>query len=78
MTSFAIKKLSTNVMTTKPKKEAEDKFSSHIGFIIQNLEILLTRPEDELTKQDDDSNDMFFLAKGDAYVIMKERTGKEH
>lgn len=79
MADHSFRKLSSKILGN-PKKDigGEDKFSSQIGFLIQNLEIVLTRPEDEIMRQDDDSNDMYFLAKGDAFVVMKERTGKEH
>ncbi|CDW81634.1 UNKNOWN [Stylonychia lemnae] len=55
----------------------ENKFNSPLMFIIQNLEIQLNRPEDVIIQQENTDTDMYFLARGEAKVIMKDKQGKE-
>ena len=71
-----MKKLSSSILSG-PKKEQEDVASSPIGFIIQSLEIQLNRPEDVIIKQEDESTDTYFLARGDAIVSIKDRMGND-
>lgn len=73
---FQLKKLSSSILSG-PKKEQEDVASSPIGFIIQSLEIQLNRPEDVIIKQEDESTDTYFLARGDAIVSIKDRMGND-
>lgn len=56
----------------------EEKQAGPIGMIIQSLEIELNRPEDVIIRQEDSTTDMYFLARGDAHVTIKDRLGKEH
>jgi CRP-like cAMP-binding protein len=58
--------------------DPDDNSASPIGFIIQSLEIELNRPEDVIIRQEDSTTDMYFLARGDAHVSIKDRLGKEH
>jgi CRP-like cAMP-binding protein len=73
--NFELKKMYTAPFDSKNE---DAKKSSPIGFIIQSLEIQLNRPEDVIIKQEDESTDMYFLARGDAHVTIKDRLGKEH
>ena len=71
--NFTLKKQISKSMGSGSLKSQESKFGSPLGFIIQNLEIQLNRPEDVIIQQDDDSTDMYFLARGDAFVMMKDK-----
>jgi type III secretory pathway component EscS len=79
---FSLKKMNSSIQQPSgaggSKRDQEDKFGSPLGFIIQSLEIQLNRPEDVIIQQEDESTDMYFLARGDALVVMKDRLGKEH
>ncbi len=52
-------------------------FQKQIKKIIQRLEIHLYKPEDEIVRQFEDTQDMYFIASGSAFAKRKDRLGYE-
>ena len=49
-----------------------------VSIVVRKLEISLKGPEDIIIKQDDESYDIFFIAKGDNFVSIKDTQKKEY
>jgi CRP-like cAMP-binding protein len=49
-----------------------------LGTIISKLGTCFATPEEEVIKQDESGNDMYFLSKGDCAVNIKDETGELH
>jgi CRP-like cAMP-binding protein len=48
-----------------------------IAFMIRNLEISLTQPEDQVISQNEEGDFMYFLARGDCEVKVVDESKKE-
>lgn len=43
-----------------------------VSIVVRKLEISLKGPEDIIIKQDDEDQDIYFIAKGDNFVTIKD------
>ncbi len=49
-----------------------------VSIVVRKLEISLKGPEDIIIKQDDEDQDIYFIAKGDNFVTIKDTQKKEY
>lgn len=56
----------------------QSKVDQTIRFLVMKLVTVLSVPEDVLFRQDDESNDMYFIAKGECSVSIRDYKKREH
>ena len=56
----------------------QPKADQTIRFLVMKLVTILSVPEDFFFRQDDESDDMYFIAKGECQVSMKDYKRREH
>jgi CRP-like cAMP-binding protein len=56
----------------------QSKVDQTIRFLVMKLVTVLSVPEDVFFRQDEESNDMYFIAKGECMVSIRDNNKKEH
>lgn len=52
--------------------DTESRGELMLGFLVEKLSTMLTSPEESIVQQDDPSNEMFWITKGECVVTIRE------